>query len=197
MKMSETQPTERETAIKLLLSEKEHADRQIAGYLELQLKLLAFLFGAGGAVLGLAFAKLSDRPTHSELGYIAAFLSIAASVVSLQSVITYGIALGYIRYKQHDVMPTLRSLCGLEPNTLNAVSAFTSGPAGTPVFFATVALSALHLAASVGLLLLAVAMINRSSAKTATVTLAILALIAALVGDLLLGSAMKRVGDGQ
>jgi hypothetical protein len=194
--MSDTEGIQ-EIALRVLLSEKEHADRQISGYLELQLKLIAFIFGAAGAVLSLAFAKLADRPSASELGYICAFLSVGSSLVSLQSTITYGIALNYIRYKQRDIMPDLRAMSGFDSHSLNAVAGFIDGPSRIPVLYATAAVSALHPLASLGLLVYGAERMCPSLAKAATLTFGAVAFLCSLAGSVVLAQAMKKVSDGQ
>ena len=107
--------TNAEAELQVLLSEKEHADKQISSYLELQLKLLAFLLGAGSAALGFVFAKGEKILEPREIAIVILVTCVAGCVVMLQSVVTYGIALGYIHYKKSTLVPRLNVLFALQP----------------------------------------------------------------------------------
>jgi hypothetical protein len=183
----------RSDEISILLSEKQHADRAIGDYLELQLKIFALLSGAGGAALGLFFTRSADQQTSS-IGYAAVLSAIGGCLVVLQSIATYGIAVAYIHYKQVAIMPRLRELSGMGADTINTENEFRQGPASLPVSFATAVLAFVHLAGTLFLLIFAKSHISPSAAKTWTLTLAALLLLTTCAAEGLLLSAMNKAG---
>jgi hypothetical protein len=184
-----------ETELQVLLSEKEHADRQIASYTELQLKLLAFLFGVGSVVLGLIFATGDKKLPEGSAPVVIIVASIAGCIVMLQSVLTYGIALGYIHYKKAMLAPRLVELAQLPTMPPLTVQSYRSSPARLPVFLASALLAVLHLVGTSGLLVYAA---SQSCPTTAMVfifsaTWALLVITAGL--EVLLALAMKAVAS--
>jgi hypothetical protein len=183
-----------EDELNVLLSEKQHADRAIGDYLELQLKIFALLSGGGAAVLGLFFAKSADQSTDSALGYAAALSAIGGCLIVLQSVATYGIALGYIHYKQVAIMPRLRSICGMDTDSINTVAEFRKGPAVLPVSFATAILAVIHFTGTVCLLVFAQSRMAPCSTRYWTLGLAIAVLLTTCIAEGFLLRAMNKAG---
>jgi hypothetical protein len=141
-----------EIELQILLSEKEHANHQISSYVELQLKLVAFFFGAGSAALGFLLTKGAEALTPEEKATVILVGCVAGCIVMLQSVITYGIVLGSIHYKKAIPGPRLGILANLPGSPLLAVKSFTSSPARIPVFFAAALLNLLHMVGTASLL---------------------------------------------
>ena len=186
------------TAIELqiLLSEKDHSDRLIAGYSELQLKLLAFLFAAASATVGLVFATGESVLGPRERAVAILIASIVGCVVALQSVVTYGLTLGHIHYKKDVLGPRLGALASLASTPLKAVEAFAKSGAREPVLLAAAALVGAHLCATTALLLYAATLVGRSAPMIAAFGGAWLLLALTAFAEALLGRAMKRVGYG-
>jgi hypothetical protein len=117
-----------EAELNILMSEKEHADKQIGSYLELQVKVHTFIFtAAAAAAAGWIFARkegdLSSPEVRSAAVLVLAFLG---SFAILQGIIVYGIVLGYIRYKNKVVGNRIKDLLGLDRNPLMALQAIAS-----------------------------------------------------------------------
>ncbi len=127
--------TEPEMEFQLLVKELEHADRQIGSYLDLQMKILGFVFTFLVGCLGFLVAGKAEG-----LENLPRLLVIASAVGSfgvLQSSINYGIALGYIYNKERWLSPRLQRLLKLTERPLYAVRAFQTSPARLPVFLST------------------------------------------------------------
>jgi hypothetical protein len=183
-----------EVEIQVLLSEKDHADRQIAAYSELQLKLLTFLFAAASAALGFVLAKGKDAIDPAQVPVVLVVVSVAGCVVMLQSVVTYGIALGYIHYKKAVLAPRLQSLAGMPAPPPLTVGSFATSPARYPVFFASAILGALHFVVTIALLAYAGHLWTLSASRTAVLMGSWALLGATLVIEIRLAIAMKTVG---
>lgn len=183
--------TPQEAELQVLLSEKEHADKQIGSYLELQLKLLAFLLGAGSAGLGFVFARGDQFLKPPEAAIVIIVICIAGCVLMLQSVVTYGVALGYIYYKKSILGPRLAELLQLPASPLLSVKSFGESPARFPVFLASSLLAIIHAVATTALLIYA--------ARTATAppwvfTGCWILLAVTIATEALLAYSMKKVG---
>jgi hypothetical protein len=181
-----------EIELQILLSEKEHANHQISSYIELQLKLVAFLFGTSSAALGFVLAKKDNALDPREMAIAILVACVAGCVVMLQSIITYGIALGSIYYKKSILGPRLGELAGLIESPLLAVRAFTRSPARAPVFLATALLTILHFIGTASLLVYAACLAPAWRWSFVAGCWALLALTATI--EALLALAMKRVG---
>ena len=187
--------TPEEVELQILLSEKEHADKQIGSYLELQLKLLAFLLGAGSAGLGFVFARGDQLLKPAEIAIVILVACAAGCVVMLQSIVTYGIALGYIYYKKSILGPRLVTLFRLPASPLLAVRSFTESPARLPVFLASAFLTAVHAIATAALLVYAAGIAFMTKA-TYWMFVACWALLAVtIMCEVLLAGSMKKVGS--
>src|SRR6185295_6769344 len=103
---------EHEMEFQLLLGEVEHANQQIGGYMDLQVKILGSLFSALGVGLGLLFA-VGKTVSSVATAKVLVALSLVASFGVIQSSISYGIALGYMHYKTFILAPKLRELLKL------------------------------------------------------------------------------------
>jgi len=124
--------------VALLLSEKEHADRQIGSYLELQLKMMAFLFSALVVAAGLGLGGGSKAGiTPSQTGVTLLIVVFIGIFAILQSVIMYGIVLGYIRYKQMVIGRSLKEVLGLTANPLQALPTISRASSNTVVLGAS------------------------------------------------------------
>lgn len=179
----------------LLLKEVEHADRQIGAYLDLQIKILGLVFTVVAACLGLLLASGPEPAlAPDDLAKLLAILAAVGSLGVLQSSITYGIALGYMHGKVEFLAPRLQALLELPHRPLQAIRAFRESPARLPVLLATAVLA-------VGVVILEAALLG-SAWKLATpgsltrwIVRASFALLVAVVAcQVLIGSAMKRVG---
>lgn len=106
----------------VLMSEKEHADKQIGSYLENLLKLHTVIFAAAAVGAGWAFSGSGDGFASGKVRAIAALaLAFLASFATLQTVSNYGIVLGYIRYKNRILGRRLQLLLNLDQNPLAAL----------------------------------------------------------------------------
>ncbi len=186
--------TSTEVELQILLSEKDHSDRLVSGYSELQLKLLAFLFAAASATAGLVFAT-GERvlgPRETAIAILVA--SVVGCAVLLQSVVTYGLTLGHIHYKKHVLGPRLAQLASRTTSPLQAVEAFATSGAQLPVFIAAAALVGAHLCVTATLLLYAATLASRSAPMVAAFGGAWLLLALTAFAEALLGRAMRTVG---
>jgi hypothetical protein len=185
-----------ELELSILLSEKKHAEQVIRDYLGLQLKIFAFFSGAAGAVLALFFSK--DAGTGQvDPAVAASIVASAGCLVLLQSMATYGIALGYIHYRQVAIMPRLRELAQMSQHSINAVVEFSRGPAALPVSFATGVLVMAHFLCTASLLGFAAFHTRGSWPSILVVALTSLLLIFTCATEGILLSAMKKVRERQ
>lgn len=187
--------TKEEAEFQVLMSEKEHADKQISSYLELQLKLLAFLLGTGSAVLGFVFAKGDKSLKPPEIAVIILVACFAGCVLMLQSVVTYGIALGYIHYKKATLAPRLRDLFLLGHEPALSVKSFGDSPARYPVFMASGALALVHALATSALLTYASYLVSAKRVIVASFVACWVLLIITLAIEVALARAMREVGS--
>lgn len=112
----------------------------------------------------------------------------------LQSVVTYGIALGYIHYKKTVLAPRIAALGGLSAAPELAVASFAKNPTRHPVFFASAALGLVHLIATGGQLFYAAMKVERPLGMVWAFVGGWALLLVTVVIELLLAAAMKRVG---
>jgi hypothetical protein len=117
-----------EKELEILLSEKEQADKQIGSYMDLQLKVHTVIFTAAAVAAGWIFTQSKDgRPPSLEVrGAAALTLAYLGSFAVLQGTITYGIVLGYIRYKHLVVGRRMQELLKLPKNPLVAMQTISS-----------------------------------------------------------------------
>lgn len=117
-----------EKELEILLSEKEQADKQIGSYMDLQLKVHTVIFTAAAVAAGWIFAqsKAGQPPSPEVRGAAALTLAYLGSFAILQGTITYGIVLGYIRYKHFVVGRRMQDLLELKRNPLVAMQAISS-----------------------------------------------------------------------
>jgi hypothetical protein len=120
----------------LLLCETEHVNKQISSYMDLQIKLLTFVFAAIGGSLGLLFA-VGPKPDSDRAAEILLVISLLGSFGILQSVITYGIALTHIDYKTNVLGPKWQKLLGLDYAPFGAAERFRTSPVKKPALMAT------------------------------------------------------------
>jgi hypothetical protein len=133
----------KEKTFDVLMSEKTLADSQIGGAMDLNLKVLGY-FGACLVLLGWWFSEKgglssykAGDPLPLTFGVTCILLVLVSSAVVLQAVATYGVALGYIHYKDQVLGPALRDLLALKNSPLQAVACWRQGPARWPVFMAS------------------------------------------------------------
>lgn len=81
----------------LLLNEKEHIDGQISNFLDLEIKILTFLFPALGVALGWIFKVTVLSPNARSLILVGAAAFACFGI--LMSIGTYATALAYVHYK--------------------------------------------------------------------------------------------------
>lgn len=186
--------TPEEAELQVLLSEKENADKQIGSYFELQLKLLTFVLGVGSAGLGFVFARGDKLLKPTEVAIVIIVICIAGCVTMLQCIVTYGVALGYIYYRQTILGPRLAELFHLPSSPLLATRSFDESPARFPVFLASLALAIIHALATVALLICA-ARIAFLTTTTVLVLSACWVLFAVTIAiEALLAYSIKKVG---
>lgn len=146
-----------EKLYELLLTEKDLADKQIGGYGDLSLKVLAF-FGGTVAVLGWLYSEKGIGSSHSvAAAVICLAVVVLGCAVILQGITTYGFTLGYIQYK-HDTLN--RSFVGVANITkqypFEHARVWWGSEARKPVLLATLGFVALHALLSLGLIVFAV-----------------------------------------
>jgi hypothetical protein len=183
---------EKEREFQLLLAETEHANKQIGSYMDLQIKLIGFLFSALGAFVAILFAA-----SLSSSNMAKAFLTISliASFGVFQTAITYGTALSYIGYKAKILAPRLKELLQLGYQPLEAVRAFTSAGVSRAVFFSTCFVMA-------GITFLNLCLLrycwelagdNEGGIKFGIIV-ALIWVVGTVVAQILMGRALQRIG---
>jgi hypothetical protein len=132
-----TWPSEKEKEFELLLAETEYANKQITGYMDLQIRVNSFIFSALAAVVAALFAAQKSLeipgPTAAKVLLV---LSLIGSFGVLQTAITYGTSLTYIDRKQSVLGPRLQRLLGLSYQPLDTVPSFTDTGVSKAVLFA-------------------------------------------------------------
>jgi hypothetical protein len=172
--------------LKVLMSEKEQADKQIGSYIELQLKLFAFLFSAGVVAGSWVFSsgRFSELPETAKAACALALAFIGCFAV-LQSVVNYGIVLGYIRYKHFVVGDRIMKIARMDMNPFRAMATIASTRANSIVVVASVLVGVLVLVFNLALLTYAA-----SQAEGST----LLWLAIGLCGVMLIGAAGCGIG---
>lgn len=183
----------KEVEISVLMSEKQHADSQIASFSELQVKLLAFLFGAASAGLGFVLAKGDKAIEPAQVPMVILLVCVAGCVVMIQAALSYGVALGYIHYKKQVLGPRLQELAAMSAPPRLSADYFRLNPARYPVVLATGALWAFHVLATAGLLLYAAHLASSSSAMFLMLACSWILLAATIAIEVPLALAMKAV----
>lgn len=179
----------------LLVKELEHADKQISAYMDLQMKILGFVFTVLAAATGLLLStKVGERLDSRGLAQLLILVSAVGSFGVLQSSVNYGIALGYIYNKECYLAPRFQKLLMLPEKPLYAVRAFRASPARPPVMFST-------LVVAIGIDVLNVALLRRvfMTRDLGGVTKGLAIAAAILVGlvavtQVWIGLAMKKTG---
>jgi hypothetical protein len=142
-----------EQELRVLMSEKEQADRQIGAYLELQVKVHTVIFTAAAVAAGWIFAQHEGAVASMDVrGAAILALAFLGSFAVLQGIINYGIVLGYIRYKYMVVGRRIQELLKLERNPLAALRAIAFSSSNRMVTIASIFGGVFMLGASGGLL---------------------------------------------
>ena len=179
----------------LILKELDHADRQIASYLDLQMKILGLVFAFLGTSIGLTLVTEAGKAlTPGSLATLLTVISAVGSVGVLQSSINYGIALSYMNSKGTYISSRLQRLLNLQERPLTAIEAFRDGPARRPVMFATAVLGFGILALNAGILTFAWSSLSNDKGSLWFAVLATGLLSGSVVAQLLMRRAMKAVG---
>lgn len=177
----------------LLMSEKEHADKQIDTYMDLQIKLLGIVLAALAAAAGWIFGqKNPPEPQGAELSAVYLVGSTILSMTLLQTNISYGIALGYMHYKNTTLAAQFATLTAERTVRLVAVAAWSASPARKPVVF-----SAAFIAAATLLIALGLDIAAWKNGQTVIVLSCIsggILWLGAVTSTLLTGIAMKNTG---
>lgn len=142
-----------EQELRILMSEKEQADKQIGAYLDLQVKLHTVIFTAAVVAAGWIFAQHEGAVATIEVrGAAVLALAFLGSFAMLQGIVNYGIVLGYIRYRHLVVGRRMQELLGLDRNPLAAAPVFGSSSSNHVVTAASIFRLVFVLGASGGLL---------------------------------------------
>jgi hypothetical protein len=113
--------------LRILMSDKEQADKQIGSYLELQVKIHTVIFTAAAVAAGWIFAQHDGAPASGDVrGAAVLTLAFLGGFATLQAITNYGIVLGYIRYKHLVVGRRMQQLLGLDHNPLAGLRAIAS-----------------------------------------------------------------------
>ena len=188
-----------EQYFKLLLSEKEYADREIASNLQSNLKVLGTVFSVIVAGLGWIFSTdTGSNLLPHELGLVLLALVALASIATLMGMNFNGLAFGYIAYKADHLGPRFEALLS-QPDLLVAARFIAKTPAGTTIVATTILLTLCQGLLSVVLLITGAIQIWRSipTAQGAlvlfwtAVPLVTLLLLAALIGARLSWAALQ------
>lgn len=154
---SEASASARQKEFDVLMSEKQHADKQIGSYLENLLKVHTVIFAAAAVGAGWAFSRSGDGFASEEVRAIAALvLAFLASFATLQTVSNYGIVLGYIRYKNQVLGRRFQKLLNLEQNPLAALNTIAMSRSNRLVVIASVGSGVFVLLGAGGLIVYAV-----------------------------------------
>jgi hypothetical protein len=197
-------PDENDDFFKLLLSEKEHSDRQISAGFAANLTVLGTLFTAVVAGTGWLFSTETGAHLDSaKRGIVLLALVALGSIGSLMGTVFNGFAFGYIAYKSHLGDLFARHL-HLEANPLNAASFVNKTSARRPIVFGTVLLSLSQAIFTSGLYVIGVTLLrNAMSADQHTamlfwfvVPVAGLMLLAAFAGSILVVWTMNKMRNG-
>ena len=187
--------TSQEMELQVLLKELEHADKQISSFMELQMKILGVVFTLLAATLGLLFTnKVGIKLEPQNIAILLVIISVVGSFGVMQSIINYGISLGYMHNKQDFISPRLKDLIKLKELPLQAVTAFESSPAKAPVLFATATVAAGIAVLNAVVLWQAWGKAGDEFSTKIYISLAGLLLISTLVCQALIGKAMKKIG---
>ena len=139
----------------LLMTEKKLADDQVARYLDLSLKVFAF-FGVAITIMGWLYSDKGIGWTREHsvgAGVICVAVALLGCGVILEGVFTYGIALGYIQYKNQALNQAFVDVANITRQyPFNAVREWWNGAARKPVMLATAGIYVLHALASVALI---------------------------------------------
>jgi hypothetical protein len=137
-----TQMTDSELHFQLLTKELDHADKQISAYMDQQMKILGFVFAFLGTSMGLFLTvRTGDGLSPQNLASLLVLASGVGSFGVLQSVINYGIALGYMYDKECYIATRFQKLLNLNERPLFAVRAFRESPAQIPVLLSTLVIA--------------------------------------------------------
>ncbi|MEA2560125.1 MAG: hypothetical protein QOH06_1629 [Acidobacteriota bacterium] len=156
-----------ESAVKILLSEKEYADQQITGNFASNIRIVGTIFTIVVSVLGWVFATDPPLQPH-QVALVLLSLVALGSVGLIMAALTNGFAFGFIAYKSGFLGPRLARLAGLTYNPLWATSFINTTPARKLIFFATSFLAIAQLALSFGVFIAGtVLLLQQVSAKVA------------------------------
>jgi hypothetical protein len=192
---------ERDQLFKLLLSEKEHCDRQFTAGVAANLKILGALFTAVVAGAGWLFSSDAGAGLDAARRGMALLALVAlSSVGSLLGSVFNGFAFGFIAYKVHLGERFAKHL-GLNFNPLNAVVFVNGTAARRPIVFSTRLLSVCLAGLTLGLYGAGIKhLCDARPADGATLALfwfaagiAGLMLVAAITSSVLVVSAMNEV----
>jgi hypothetical protein len=118
----------------LLLNEKNHVDDQIASFMDLQIKILTFLFPALGVALGWIFKQ--GNMLGPERAVILVGAVISACFGTLLSIGTYATALAYVYYKHVVLSKKFQEILNL-PTSPFGTKVWSSSPGGKVLTLAT------------------------------------------------------------
>jgi hypothetical protein len=171
--------TPQDVEIQLLIAEKERADKQVDAFMDLQMKLLGTTVLALAAAGSWIFSQKGPDPISNTTVAVACLIgSFLLSAALLQTVVTYGISLGYTYYKNERIGPALARYCHSNTNPLLASESWRESPSRRPVILAAGLLFLLCVSASFVLALIA---INHAEGWALLIAADMALLVAALV----------------
>jgi hypothetical protein len=120
----------------LLLNEKDHVDGQISSFLDLQIKILTFLFAALAAAFGWIFRDGATASPNEAKALILVGTAISACFGILLSIGTYAAAQAYIYYKTVVLGATFQEILRLREPPF-ATRLWSQSPGGKVLSVAT------------------------------------------------------------
>ena len=184
-----------EFEFQILVKELEHADKQISSYMDLQMKILGVVFTLLAASLGILFStKTGQTLTQENVSVVLGVISLLSSFGFLQTVINYGIALGYMYYKQCNIAPRLQRQIGLSDTPLQAITAFQQSPARLPVMIAMSVMSVCIFTLNAGILYYAWCNATGHILIKGFIIFAAVILLLTVLCQAFIGMAMKKIG---
>jgi hypothetical protein len=137
------------SAFELLMSEKQLADSQVGGYMELHVKVLGFL-AAAVVFLGWLYSGKSEirQPGSAmdanTLRLVCLCVVLLTCGVVLQSIVVYGLSVAHLQYRNNELYESFQKLLGDDIPPFGAVNYWTKSAASTPVMYSAAALFATH-----------------------------------------------------
>jgi hypothetical protein len=155
-----------DAALKILLSEKEYADKQIADNFGTNVKIVGTVFTFVTTAVGWLFAKDTGL-AHFQTALILLALVAIGSVGLIMGALFNGFAFGYIAYKSGLLGPRLRELTALSYNPLQATGFIETTPARKLIVFSTTYLALGQLILSAGTFVAGTLLLWREVARDA------------------------------